>query len=470
MIDIFVSYSRKDREIVKKLVEVMKGRGWSVWWDPTIRPGEYFEDVIENALTASKCVIVVWSKNAVASKWVRAEAAEAANRGVLVPVVIDDAKIPFRFKQIQEAQLADWQFTPDHPELVRLLDSIAEKLIQAQDAPTSQSAGDSRDTEAPPLPPAGPPLLTQKPKNDPVPQEETDQQAGLKDASARRRSSSPIEEYVALVDRDWRSAPEASQSEKTRPLRPAPVVPQTAEYFETGEQPRPPIITRRSLVIPLLIIIGLVAAGAIYFFALRKPATDYTLHAELDPQTRESNQQLNVNNASPAPATPTSSVAPSPVVTPTGAPADNSANARKTISLLKGKWQSQNAATSDCECANSACLDIQFGKIISNFCVESSQVYVSAEYKLDAANNKVYLFFKAPNDLGAGASRMPWDKFDTTKPIATIDLSDLEAQRIIYVAWHGFTEAGAAKQRWRHIGSGYSGTYMRREGKSFTAP
>jgi TIR domain len=449
MNDIFVSYSRKDRDVVKRLVEVMEGRGWSVWWDPTIRPGEYYEDVIESALTSSKCVIVVWSKNSVASKWVRAEAAEAANRGVLVPVVIDDARIPFRFKQIQEAQLADWRFTADHPELVRLLDSIAETFIKAQDAPNRQSVSSSTEPEAPtlhPPRPSSPPARKSEPAALEPPINEF--QSGHVTGRIDDEFKDNYQEADSADDHPGSRRREIDQQAELNNAR------ATAEVLNAGGQARAPSKSTSRLVIPLLIIIGLAAVGAIYIFAFRGSAdTNNDNQAELARQGKAANQQPNANDAPPP--TPTPSVTPSP--------GGNRANALKLAGLLKGKWQSQSATNTDgdCQCASSACLDIQFNRTISDFCVES-QVYVSAEFKLDAANNKAYLFFKEPGDVGAGASRMPWDKFDRKKPLATIDLSDLETQRILYVTWHGFTEKGAAKQSWRQIGSGYQGTYLKR--------
>ena len=43
--DIFVSYSRSDRERVEPLVRALEGEGLSVWWDPLIEPGHEWDDV-----------------------------------------------------------------------------------------------------------------------------------------------------------------------------------------------------------------------------------------------------------------------------------------------------------------------------------------------------------------------------------------------------------------------------------------
>jgi hypothetical protein len=39
MSDIFVSYDDQDRERVRRIVETLEARGWSVWWDHRISTG-----------------------------------------------------------------------------------------------------------------------------------------------------------------------------------------------------------------------------------------------------------------------------------------------------------------------------------------------------------------------------------------------------------------------------------------------
>jgi hypothetical protein len=128
MADIFVSYASPDREKARWLSELIAAQGYSVWWDRTIPPGRIFDEVIQEALNAAKCVVVLWSKASVASNWVKTEAAEAANRGILLPVVIENVVLPIEFKRIQAAGLAGWNGEPNHPELKLLLQAI-ERLM-----------------------------------------------------------------------------------------------------------------------------------------------------------------------------------------------------------------------------------------------------------------------------------------------------------------------------------------------------
>ena len=89
MADVFVSYARSDKARVAPLVAAIEAQGWSVWWDPEIDAGQQFDDQIEAELLAAAAVVVVWTPTSVDSRWVRGEAREAADRGVLVPVRFD---------------------------------------------------------------------------------------------------------------------------------------------------------------------------------------------------------------------------------------------------------------------------------------------------------------------------------------------------------------------------------------------
>lgn len=99
MSDIFISYKREDQATARKLADALEEEGWSVWWDPKLRVGEHFDDVIERALNETKCVIVMWSNLSVNSEYVKSEATEALEQKKLVPVKIENVTLPFSSKE-----------------------------------------------------------------------------------------------------------------------------------------------------------------------------------------------------------------------------------------------------------------------------------------------------------------------------------------------------------------------------------
>ena len=102
MADVFVSYARTDKARVAPLVAAIEAKGWSVWWDPEINPGQEFDDQIDAEIAAAAALLVVWTPASVVSRWVRGEAREAAERGILVPVRFEQARLP---KNQQEGDL-----------------------------------------------------------------------------------------------------------------------------------------------------------------------------------------------------------------------------------------------------------------------------------------------------------------------------------------------------------------------------
>jgi formylglycine-generating enzyme required for sulfatase activity len=115
--DIFLSYAREDLRRVKPVVDALAAHGWSVWWDPQIQPGQTWDHVIQTALDAARCVVVLWSRESVQSEGVSTEAHEGKRRGILVPALIDDVpaeSIPLWFRRIQAANLVGWSGSLPH--------------------------------------------------------------------------------------------------------------------------------------------------------------------------------------------------------------------------------------------------------------------------------------------------------------------------------------------------------------------
>ncbi len=105
MTDVFISYSRKDRSRADVMARELRGRGLDVWWDTHLKAGAEFRQEIAQKLAAAKAVIVIWSEESVASRFVCDEADVGAQQDTLFPVLVDMVDIPLGFRQIQTADL-----------------------------------------------------------------------------------------------------------------------------------------------------------------------------------------------------------------------------------------------------------------------------------------------------------------------------------------------------------------------------
>lgn len=126
--DIFISYKREDRARAQALAEALAKRGWDVWWDPKLRSGEHFDDVIERELQAARRVIVLWSSLSVQSQFVKDEATYALELGKLVPALLERVEPPFRFKRLHTVDLSDWTGADASPAFERLAADLEEAL------------------------------------------------------------------------------------------------------------------------------------------------------------------------------------------------------------------------------------------------------------------------------------------------------------------------------------------------------
>jgi formylglycine-generating enzyme required for sulfatase activity len=147
--DVFISYASADRPRVIPLVDALRQKGWSVWWDRTIPPGKTWDQVIEAALDGARCVIVLWSKDAVLSDWVRTEAEEGKRRGILVPARIDDVTIPLAFRRIQAADLVGWRGALPNAGFDELAEAVSGVLGEDVVKPVAKAAAATAAPGAP---------------------------------------------------------------------------------------------------------------------------------------------------------------------------------------------------------------------------------------------------------------------------------------------------------------------------------
>ncbi|HEU4809972.1 MAG TPA: TIR domain-containing protein [Sphingomicrobium sp.] len=145
MADIFISYARSTEVEAKRLEEVLRASGQSVWRDDELPAHKTYADVIEERLKSAKAVVVLWSADAARSQWVRAEADAARELGTLAQTSVDGTIPPMPFNQIQCADLKDWGGSTDHEGWRKLYASVVELVGETKqpDSPKRTRQGTS---------------------------------------------------------------------------------------------------------------------------------------------------------------------------------------------------------------------------------------------------------------------------------------------------------------------------------------
>jgi small GTP-binding protein len=99
--DVFISYSSKDKQVVRKLAKRLKKDGLRVWFDDwEIKPGDMIGLKIEQGLEQSRALILAMSRAAFASDWVTMERSTllfrdpANEQRRFIPLLIENCDIP----------------------------------------------------------------------------------------------------------------------------------------------------------------------------------------------------------------------------------------------------------------------------------------------------------------------------------------------------------------------------------------
>lgn len=131
MADVFISYKRQDREWVKRIADALEAEHYSVWWDSSLRAGEFFDAEIDRQLAAARCVVVIWSLASRSSRWVKSEALEGYDKDKLVAARIDDVSLGRIFNDVHVCDLRE----PDG--FGKLTDGVIQKIGNSR-KPTQQ--------------------------------------------------------------------------------------------------------------------------------------------------------------------------------------------------------------------------------------------------------------------------------------------------------------------------------------------
>jgi len=128
---VFLSYNREDQAVARIFAERFEGAGLSVWWDVTLRSGEAYDAVTEEALRGAGAVVVLWSRKSVVSRWVRAEATLADRNRTLAPARIEPCDLPIMFELTQTADLSHWGGEAGDPAWIAFLRDV-QRIVEAK--------------------------------------------------------------------------------------------------------------------------------------------------------------------------------------------------------------------------------------------------------------------------------------------------------------------------------------------------
>jgi hypothetical protein len=181
--DVFLSYSRKDTEMMHRVRNGLIAEGITVWTDEGIEPGtDLWQKAIQDAIENAGAMVVLLSPDAKASQWVGREIHYAqTHRRKIFPLMVrgdDETAVPFALSGAQYIDLRN-DFTPFIDKLIPTLtkhlgmSSIREHLPLPFDDQPKPSTPFSAPPQPPPHIAAQPyqprPMPTPVPAQNPAP-------------------------------------------------------------------------------------------------------------------------------------------------------------------------------------------------------------------------------------------------------------------------------------------------------------
>src|SRR6267378_181267 len=127
MPDLFISYSRKDKDFVRRLDEALKSRGREAWVDwEDIRPTEDFMQAIYGAIEGADSFIFVLTPDSIASIPCGREIAHAAAQNKrMVPIVareVNSDTVPEALRKL------NWILCRDSDDFEKATDTLISAL------------------------------------------------------------------------------------------------------------------------------------------------------------------------------------------------------------------------------------------------------------------------------------------------------------------------------------------------------
>ena len=110
MAQIYISYSKSDHQAAKAIVGAIRQAGLNAFDESYLPLGVALKDNIARAIDTAQCVVILWSKAASDSEWVRVEiqrALQAWASDRLVLATLDETPLPVGLRDLSPIQIRD---------------------------------------------------------------------------------------------------------------------------------------------------------------------------------------------------------------------------------------------------------------------------------------------------------------------------------------------------------------------------
>jgi len=157
MVTVFLTHSKKDMVIVRRLYHDLRAKGLHVWFDESdLSPGDFsWRRTIAGAIRSADCVVALFSPNALLSTWVQKELDYAeGHEKRIIPVLIAGSErdsLPFGYIGAQFIDLRpDERYTAGLQQIVKAAYGMG--LTEWVESPTLHKPLNIKLPPAPPAP------------------------------------------------------------------------------------------------------------------------------------------------------------------------------------------------------------------------------------------------------------------------------------------------------------------------------
>lgn len=121
---VFISYSRKDIGIARKLAGDLERAGYDVWWDITdLHGGDDWVRTLPAAIASARFFIILLTPNSVESEWVRKEYTQALSlRKKIIPIMWVPCSVPFALNTINYINCSTGKYSEQFKNLLSALE------------------------------------------------------------------------------------------------------------------------------------------------------------------------------------------------------------------------------------------------------------------------------------------------------------------------------------------------------------